>query len=420
MATNTSLLSTTSRVETPFIGLRIGESTFGIYDKNVINSKNSNISARVKYPNYMTALTVEKINGAVNNYTINLKYAIRAGDDPNFIDKVLSSISDNWRISISYGDMSAPSFIFREESALINNIRRSVDINSSVITYTITAVSESVLAKAGNFTFQRAIAKPSDKIKEILYNKAYGLQDIFYGMRDLETVLTKGLIAGDDAVVTIEEKRNIDLFSYLNYLVSCMSPISSRVGYSGRYSLVVYDDLTSEFGGPYFKVTRLAANIQDTSVYNMYEIDIGYPGNTLVTNLQIEDNEAYSLYQKYSEKIQQPEYIYRIDNEGNTVVEYSPALTRSTNLLKTTQADKVWWDTMLQYSINASITIKGLLRPALLMQYIKLNVLFYGQKYNVSGIYAITKQTDYVDINGYRTTLSLLRIPETQTGNPIL
>lgn len=417
---NTSLLSTTSRVETPFIGLRMGDATFGIYDKNVIGVKNNNIISRVKYPNYMQALSVEKINGAVNNYTLTLKYSIRAGDDPNFIDKILSSISDSWRINISYGDMSAPAFIFREESALINNIRRSVDINSSTITYTISAVSESFLAKAGNFTFQRTIAKPSDKIKELLYNKMYGLQDIFYGMRDLETVLSKGLIAGDDKVVTIEEKKNTDLFSYINYLVSCMTPISSRAGYSGRYSLVVYDDLTSEFGGPYFKVSKLASNIQDTTSYNMYEIDIGYPGNTLVTNLQIDDNEAYSLYQKYSEKIQQPEYIYRIDNDGNTVVEYSPALMRSTNLLKTTQADKNWWDTMLQYSINASITIKGLLRPALLMQYVKLNVLFYGQKYNVSGIYAITKQTDYVDINGYRTTLSLLRIPESQTGNPIL
>ena len=75
---------------------------------------------------------------------------------------------------------------------------------------------------------------------------------------------------------------------------------------------------------------------------------------------------------------------------------------------------------MLQYSISASITVKGLLRPALLMQYIKLNVLFYGQKHNTSGIYAITKQVDQVDINGYRTTLSLLRIPESQTGSPIL
>ena len=54
------------------------------------------------------------------------------------------------------------------------------------------------------------------------------------------------------------------------------------------------------------------------------------------------------------------------------------------------------------------------------MQYIKLNVLFYGQKHNTSGIYAITKQVDQVDINGYRTTLSLLRIPESQTGSPIL
>ena len=56
---NTSLLSTTSRVETPFIGLRMGDATFGIYDKNVIGVKNNNIISRVKYPNYMQALSVK-------------------------------------------------------------------------------------------------------------------------------------------------------------------------------------------------------------------------------------------------------------------------------------------------------------------------------------------------------------------------
>ncbi|MGM9544282.1 MAG: hypothetical protein ACI3T9_04800, partial [Romboutsia timonensis] len=399
---NQSLLSTTSRVETPFIGLRIGEATFGIYDKTVIGAKNSNIIAKINYPNYMTSLTVEKINGAVNTYTINLKYIIRPGDDPNFIDKVLSSISDSWRINISYGDMSAPAFIFKEEAALISKVTRQVDINSSTISYTITAVSESTLAFAGKYTFQRTVGKPSDKIKELLYNKTYGLQDIFYGMRDADLIISKGLIAGDDKVVTIEEKKNIDLFSYINYLVSCMTPITSRSGYAGRYTFVVFDDLTSEFGGPYFKINRLASNIQDINSYNMYELDIGYPGNTLVTNLSVEDNEAYSLYTKYSEKIQQPQYTYRIDNNGNITTEYSPALTKSSQLMKTTQADKTWWDTMVQYPINASVTVKGLLRPALLMQYVRLNVLFYGQKYNVSGVYAITKQTDYIDTSGYR------------------
>ena len=44
------------------------------------------------------------------------------------------------------------------------------------------------------------------------------------------------------------------------------------------------------------------------------------------------------------------------------------------------------------------------------MSYIRVNVYFFGRKHTSSGIYAITKQEDKIDQNGYTTTLSLLRI----------
>ena len=44
------------------------------------------------------------------------------------------------------------------------------------------------------------------------------------------------------------------------------------------------------------------------------------------------------------------------------------------------------------------------------MQYVKLNVLFFGRKHISSGTYIVTKQLDTVDSNGYRTTLSLTRV----------
>lgn len=65
---------------------------------------------------------------------------------------------------------------------------------------------------------------------------------------------------------------------------------------------------------------------------------------------------------------------------------------------------------MTQYPISAEVTIKGLLRPALLMTYVKLNVVFFGRKHSSSGTYIITKQQDQVGAGGYRTTLSLTRI----------
>ena len=56
--------------------------------------------------------------------------------------------------------------------------------------------------------------------------------------------------------------------------------------------------------------------------------------------------------------------------------------------------------------------IKGLVKPAILMSYVKLNVLFYGRKHIASGLYVITKQEDKLDGNGYRTILNLLRVGE--------
>jgi hypothetical protein len=66
---------------------------------------------------------------------------------------------------------------------------------------------------------------------------------------------------------------------------------------------------------------------------------------------------------------------------------------------------------MTKYPIKASITIQGLLKPALLMSYVKLNVIFPGgRKHNASGTYLITQQVDAINEQGYRTTLSLVRI----------
>lgn len=65
---------------------------------------------------------------------------------------------------------------------------------------------------------------------------------------------------------------------------------------------------------------------------------------------------------------------------------------------------------MVQFPISATLTIKGLLKPAILMTYVKVNVLFYGRPHTASGLYIITKQTDTVDSNGYKTMLNLTRI----------
>lgn len=104
-----SLLSSTSVVQSPFITIEIAGIQFGTF----IRKGHSNI-----YPNYVQSIEIDKVNGAVNSYKIQMIYAIRAGDDPNFIDKVLSKATDR-RIKISYGDYSLPSFIYKEEEAVM-------------------------------------------------------------------------------------------------------------------------------------------------------------------------------------------------------------------------------------------------------------------------------------------------------------
>ena len=208
------LLSTTSRVEAPFIQITIAGYAFGKYSKTSTNVVDKNgFSRRIieTFPNVVNSLDVKKLNGTVNNYTIGLIYAIRDGDDPNKIDKILSLASTDRKVIISYGDYSTPQFIYKEEEALITKVTTNVNVSSSSISYTIEAVSSAMLASSGTYSFPKQKAKPSDVILSLLYNKKYGLLDIFYGMRNKTQVLQNHLISSDDREVLIEAKTNISV-----------------------------------------------------------------------------------------------------------------------------------------------------------------------------------------------------------------
>ena len=236
------LLGTTTRVEAPFIVVKIGEYTFGLYNKN-------GNGVVTDYPNYMQSLSVTKINGTLNQYTLSLRYSIRDGDDPNLFEKVFSSVKDTRDISFQYGDASLPSFYFKEEKALITDIKTNFDLQSSSITYTISAISQALQLTAGNFDFPAIVSKPSDVIIDILYNKSYGLQEVFTGMFDKDKVISKGLIASDDIAVALEAKTNITIFNYLNYLVSCMRSASDSNNLNLKnnlYVLTIIDDTSGE------------------------------------------------------------------------------------------------------------------------------------------------------------------------------
>ncbi len=408
------LLSYPSLVEAPFIIVKIGDFTFGQYERNGTYASGE---LNVTFPNFMQSLNVTKINGQVNVYTIKMVYGIREGDDPNLLEKVFSTVSKSRKIYISYGDWASPSDIFREEEAIITKISSSVDFSSSRITYTINCTSTSKLLMAGSYNFPaRSSKKASDEIIDMYKNNAYGMQDVFTGMSNMSEDELRRLIRSDDKAIKIEGQQKTTVFNRLNYLVNSMTPIDAQDDSplkGARYFLTVVDDiLAASSKGPMFKVTKVDANIPTDNSLSTFEVDIGYPGSNFVTSFNISNDETYSILYDFSGKIDQSKYVYRIDNSGKIVDTVSPNITTSGYLQYSREIDKSWWTNMTQFPISATMTIKGLLRPAILMDYVKVNSWFYGSKHISSGLYIITKQDDTIDGNGYRTVLNLLRVGE--------
>ena len=408
-----NLLSTPSYVESPFIIVKIGDYTFGSYNKSTSGAGYA-LPTKVTFPNFMDSIEIVKINGEVNTYTIRMVYAITAGSDPNLLEKVFSTISKHRKIKVSYGDWASPSFIYKEEELLITQIQSQVDISSSKINYTLTGISTALTLKSQTFNFPAYKSrKPSDVIWELMRDKSKQLIDIFYGMRDENQVKKLGLIMQDDKPVKIEAKQQINVLDYLNYLVNCMTSntnVGDTVLKDSRYYLTIVDSITDELPGPYFKIVKVTQNTPMLNSLDTFEVDIGYPGDNLVTAFNLNDNQTWSILFDYSQKVETSDYIYKLNDNGILETIYSPNITTSRSLQYSTEVDKTWWTNMTTYPRTATMTIKGLIRPKILMSYVKINVWFYGVKHISSGLYFITKQQDTIDRSGYRTTLSLTRV----------
>ena len=410
---STSLLTTPTHVESPFIILKVGNYTFGSYSASG-SFEWRNSSNKVTYPNYMTGIQITKVNGTVNKYVLTMTYQIEAGQDPNLLDKIFGSVGYG-TVYISYGDWNAPSFIYKEEEAIITKLTSQIDFSNSRIVYTMYCTSNALALIGGYYNFEGQTAKPSDIIYDMVYSQEgmYHLQEMFPGLKS-KTNFSR-FIARDDANVELMPKSGIDALSYINYLVSCMSPTTSDPASpirDGNYYLTICDDISGEFGGTYFKVTKVDTNSGAISINNsdVYEVDIGYPGDTLVTSFKVNEDNSWALLYNYSQEVSSNDYVYNIDAQGNVYSSYSPNITTSSSSYKTTETQRNWWTQMTQFPITATLEIKGLLRPAMLMSYVRINALFYGLRHVSSGLYIITKQVDTVDSRGYRTTLSLQRI----------
>lgn len=425
-----SLLSSSARVQAPWVKVSIGNYTFGVFSRTEANQKDDAgfyyTTLNIQYPNYVQRLEITKINGQVNQYTLSLTYPVTQTSDPNFIEKVLSSVSKTRKIVFSYGDMSMPAYIYRNEEAIITKVKQNFNIKSGgEIMYTISAVSSAALSGGGSWTFQGRKEKPSTIIKELVKDPRYGLRGLFTGMSLSNLDL---LIAGDDKEVTLGAKRNISAIDYITYLVSCMVPASATTGQwtnTDIYILTLHDDATYdqrtisdlEIQGSYFKVERVS---HKTNQSDAFQIDIGF-GNTgtIVTDFSVTDDENYALLYDYNTKLDTDPYVTRIDNNGQVYSVYAPTVTSKNDKFITRPEDITWWTKMTKYPIKASITVQGLLRPAILMSHVRLNVIYPGgRKHISSGLYLVTQQRDVIDSSGYRTTLSLAKIAGDDSVTP--
>lgn len=383
-------------IQAPFIEMDIAGYVIGSYRGNLDD-----------YPNYISSLDVKKINGEINQYTISLIYQIRPGEDPNLLDRLFSKVRYN-KISIRYGDCESGA-LFKDSEAIITNITQNRDYASSRITYTVYATSACNYVTSIKFDFPATVDRPSNIIRNLLYDNTQTsnlLLEAFPGMRNKTQVESTNLIPNNDCVLNIEAKKNINTLSYINYLVGCMSNITNdknAIIRNSSYYITYVDDTK----GTYFKINEITPTTS-TSVLtnNLFEITVGYPDGNDVYDFKINNNEAWAIL--YNQESVSDEYIYGINNNGNRTLLYSPNLVGSSNILNEIQ--KNWWTQMTTYPITAQLTMRGLLKPISLMDYIQIDVVFYGQKHIASGLYAITGEQDILSGSGFMTNLSLIRV----------
>lgn len=384
----TSLLSYPNLVEAPYIELDFNGVVIGEY-----GNKGD------KYPNYISSMEVNKVNGRINTYTINLVYQIRSREDPNFIDSLLSRTGYTNPLKIRYGDSSSPGMMFKEENAIILDVKSKDNVASSSITYTITAISSIISANQSHYTFKETVGKPSSVINGLLSSSGQvssQLLSAFPGMANSTFVNSKNLIPTNDDEVVIGGMKDVSPLTYLEHVVGCMTNSNNS-----SYFLTYNDDAN----GAYFKISEVSLS---SSQEALYEIDVGYPGNNFVTNFQLCDNIYWPLVYEYNGNIKK--YNYSIDNKGNINSYRTNSLFSDNKYLEDSIINSNWWKFISEFPISAQVTLKGLTIPVMLMTYIRVNTLFYGQSDIASGLYVVTDQQDSISSNGYTTTLTLLRV----------
>lgn len=413
MGKKANLVSIPTLVESPFIIAKIGGYTFGSFTSDQYSAIGAHTN--VDFPNYMKSMSVVKVNGTVNTYTLNFSYQVSYGDDPNKLDKIFSRATKDRKITLSYGDWSSPTHVYKEETGIITNVTSSLNMSNSSIDYTVKCTSDAIGLTASKFTFPAKEAKPSEVIKDLVTNVRYGMQQVFTGMQDMNKVLGNGLIASNDKKVQLNMQKDVSPLEYLNYLVNSMIDNKNQDDKklpNSKYVLTIHDDTTNNMGGTYFKIGEIGGDTAgDSNSADTYELDVNFPTDNFITQFSLNNDQSWAILYEYANEVKQSNYSYSVNSEGQIVTTYAPPMLRSSVTGKISPSESTWWGLMTGFPIQATLTLKGLTRPSILMTYVKLNVWFHGGvKHVSSGLYIITKQEDKLDSSGYKTTLSLTRV----------
>lgn len=384
-----------SFVEAPTIILKLGDVVIGGYG----NTGDT-------YPNYIESMTVEKVSGKINTYTINLIYQVRFNEDPNLIDKLLSRSGYTKYINIQYGDSNGAG-LYKDEQMLITDASFSESVGSKQIKYKITAVSSIMNGLSMLSSYPAITDKPSNIIRNLLYSSnetSKALLTALPGMQNKTLVESNGLIPTDDAVVKTQKMSDVSTWNALNYYVSGMYGEADNAS----YSLSLHDDINNEYGGAYLKINKISPAINKAENANYFDIIVGYPDDNFVMDFTINTDVYFPLVYQYNGNLSQ--WMYDINNSGDLIRTKANPLVLNNNIKRKNVIQSNWWNKVTEYPITANLTLKGLSRPILIGSYVRINTVFYGNKDLGSGLYMVMSQTDSVSGAGCRTTLSLLRV----------
>ena len=377
-------------------------------DMNGIKIGGYNNSAD-KYPNHIVDLTVEKINNKINTYTISMVHQVRVGEDPNIIDSVLSRTGYQNKVKIRYGD-SANGTIFKEEEAYVIDVTYNENVASANIAYTIKAVSSVGFVKYSYMSYPAITSKPSTEITKLMYNSGQSstqLQKAFKGMKNKQAVLGKKLIPTNDAVVNIPGLADASPYDRLVQLVANMRDSTNP---TGTYMLSFNDGTNNNSSFKVTEVKRQNTTNKDVLTKNCYTLDVGYPGNTMITSFSLDNDVYWPLYYKYAGKV--ASYNYDIDYTGKIIRTKVNPLDVDDKFQSKNVEKMNWWEYVRSYPVSASVTIKGLMRPTMMMENVYVFSQIYGQEDLATGLYSIIGQTDSVGGNGCTTTLKLLKVSQ--------